>query len=152
MSLESTRDEVTRHLLTTRAELTQAIDGLSREQLIAPSIDGWSVKDHLAHLAFWDELRANEILRISAGYETAWPLSIDISEAVNAIVQPCRSRLSLPQVLWELESARRRVLDAVAAANERGLDGGLYGEAGLRTTHDLAHAAYIRDWRARAGI
>jgi hypothetical protein len=31
--------------------LLAAITGLSGEEMTEPSLDGWSVKDHLAHLA-----------------------------------------------------------------------------------------------------
>ena len=57
------RQELLAHYRRSRAELLAAIDGLSDAQLCDPSIDGWSVKDHLAHLAFWDDIRAAEVQR-----------------------------------------------------------------------------------------
>ena len=52
------RDALLRHYRQMRTELLAAIDGLSDEALVEPSLDGWSVKDHLAHIAHWDEIRA----------------------------------------------------------------------------------------------
>jgi hypothetical protein len=128
-----------------------ALESLSEAQMIEPTIDGWSVKDHLAHLAFWDDLRAADIERISAGYESAWHLA-ESSERLNEIVQGARSGLSIKQVMLEMAAARERVIDAVSAASDRGLDASLYGEASLRSTHDLDHAGYIRNWRSQKGI
>lgn len=151
MNLQETRDEIIQHLLGIRAGFLAAVDGLSEAQMTEPTIDGWSVKDHLMHLAFWHELRASEIVRVSAGYEHAWPLSVD-SQAVNDIVQPARSKLSLEQARWEYEAALHRVLGSIATANERALTQAYYGEVGLRPTHDLAHADFIRKWGQERGI
>ena len=43
------RDALLRHYRESRAALLAAIDGLTDAQMTDPSIDGWSVKDHLAH-------------------------------------------------------------------------------------------------------
>jgi hypothetical protein len=148
MNLNTTQEEIIQHLRDIRVQFLNALEGLSEDQMIEPSIDGWSVKDHLSHLAFWHELRASEILRVTAGYDHAWPLSLD-SQAVNDIVQSARSHLSLAQALWEYDSAVQKAIDAVANADERGLTQANYGEVGLRPTHDLGHADFIRNWRKR---
>jgi len=57
------RDALLQHYRETQQELLSAIDGLSDELLTEPSLDGWSVKDHLAHIAFWDDIRASEVAR-----------------------------------------------------------------------------------------
>ena len=62
-----------------------------------------------------------------------------------------RRDLSLEQARWELEHSRAVLLDTIEAATERGLDGSLYGEAGLRSTHEGAHTEWIRRWRAESG-
>ena len=134
------------------AELSVAIDGLSDEQLSDPSIDGWSVKDHLAHMALWDDVRASEIVRISAGHDSAWRMAEGQDDMYNALAYGLRRAMTVAQVRWELETSRRKVLDAIAAATPRGLDPTLYCEAGLRSTHAAAHAAWIRRWRSEQGI
>jgi hypothetical protein len=63
-----------------------------------------------------------------------------------------RRELSLAQVRWELETSRRRLLDAIAAAAERALDPGLYGEAGLRSGHEAEHTGWIKRWRGEQGL
>ena len=151
MSLQDRRTEILDHLREIRTQFLGALDGLSDEQMSDPSIDGWSVKDHLVHLAFWHDLRASEIVRITAGYEHAWPPTVD-SQALNDIVQPARANLGAEQALWEYESALERVEAAVTVANERGLAPDRYGEVGPDTTHDVEHAGFIRKWRERRGI
>lgn len=151
MDLQQARDAVTKHFREIRTQFIGAIEGLTEAQITEPSIDGWSVKDHLNHLAFWHDLRCSEIVRISAGFEHAWPLSAD-SQALNDIVQPARANLSVEQARWEYESAIDRIIAAVGQANERGLTQSHYGEVGLATTHDLAHAEFIGNWRQARGL
>ena len=63
-----------------------------------------------------------------------------------------RRNLTPTQAKWELESSRNKLLDAIANATERGLDGALYGEAGLVSTHQAQHAGWIQQWRKTKGI
>lgn len=145
------RDALLRHYRRTREALLAAIDGLSDEQMTGRTLDGWSVKDHLAHLATWDEIRALEVDRISAGHETAWPLS-PAADAYNGVSYELRAGLSLDQVRWELATSRQRLLDAIAQASERGLDASLYGDAGLTSGHEAQHTAWIKRWRSERGM
>lgn len=139
------------HYRQMRAALLAAMDGMPDARLIEPSLDGWSVKDHLAHIALWDELRASEVTRIAAGHSSAWRMSGEQDAAVNEVVHDVRAALSLGQVRWELATSRERLLHAIAAATPRGLDGSLYGEAGLRSTHEAQHTGWIRRWRTEQG-
>src|SRR5256714_14442416 len=116
------KDELLRHFRRTREGLMSAIDGLSDEQMSEPSLDGWSVKDHLAHIALWDDLRAAEVERISAGYETALRMTGKQDAAYNEMSYDLRRNLSLDQVRWEFETSRQRLLNALSAATPRALD------------------------------
>ena len=147
------RDGLLQHYRQMREELLSAIDGLSDELMTEPSLDSWSVKDHLAHLALWDDIRASEMVRISAGYDSAWPgMTGDQVEAYNALINELRLPLSLDQVRWELATSRQRVLDAIFSATARGLDASLYREAGLRSTHEAQHTGWIKRWRGERGV
>jgi uncharacterized damage-inducible protein DinB len=145
------RDALLRHYRQTRDDLLGAIDGLSDAQMAEPSLDGWSVRDHLAHLALWDEIRAAEVARISAGHDSAWRMTDEQDAAYNVLGHDLRRALSVEQVRWELATSRRQLLDAIAAASERGLDASLYGEAGLRSGHEAQHTAWIKRWRSERG-
>jgi uncharacterized damage-inducible protein DinB len=146
------KEALLQHYRQMRQELLAAIDGLSDERMTEPSIDGWSVKDHLAHLALWDDIRAGEVARISSGHDSAWRMSGEQDEAFNALGYALRLVLPLEQVRWESATSHRRLLDALAAATPRGLDPSRYGEAGLRSTHAAAHAGWITRWRKERGI
>lgn len=145
------RDGLLRHYRQERAALLAALDGLSDAALVEASLDGWSVKDHLAHLALWDELRGAEVERISAGYETAWHMTSAQSDAYNAVGYDLRRALPLEQALWELTTTRQRLLDAISHATARGLEPSHYGEAGLRSTHEAEHTDWIARWRRQRG-
>ncbi len=135
-----------------RADLLSAIDGVSDELLSARTLDGWSVKDHLAHLAVWDDVRSSEVVRISAGYESAWRMNDEQDDLYNAITHDLRRELSIAQVRWEFDASHQRLLNAIGAATGRGLDGSLYGEAGLNSSHEADHTKWIRRWRGEQGL
>ena len=42
--------------------------------------------------------------------------------------------------------------DAIASATDSGLDPSLYGEAGLRSTHEAQHTVWIKRWRGEKGV
>src|SRR6059036_4000408 len=105
------REDLLRRYRESRAKLLQAIESLTDEQMSEPSLDGWSVKDHLAHIALWDDIRASEVTRISAGHDSAWRMSGEQDEAYNQMSHELRLRLSPQQTRWELDTSRQRLLD-----------------------------------------
>jgi uncharacterized damage-inducible protein DinB len=135
-----------------RDELLEAIDGLTDEQLTEQSLDGWSVKDHLAHLAMWDDVRATEVARISAGHASAWRMTEEQDLAYNAMAHRLRQGLSVEQVRWELTASRQKLLDAIETVTPRGLDASLYGASSLVSSHEQEHTGWIKRWRAEKGI
>ena len=145
------RDTLLEYYRESRAVLVAATDGLDRARMTERTLDGWSVKEHLAHVVLWDELRSSEVERISAGHESAWRMTEAHVDAYNEIGHELRKGLSLAQVMWELEHSRARLLRAIGEASARGLDGSLYGEAGLKSDHEMEHAGWIRAWRKRMG-
>ncbi len=140
--------DLLRHYRESRAKLPEAIDGLTDEQMSDPSIDGWAVKDHLAHLALWDDLRATEVERISAGFESAWKMTEKQDDEYNATGYELRKSMSAAQARWELETSRRKLLDAITAATPRALDPANYGAAGLMSKHEDQHSGWIARWRS----
>jgi hypothetical protein len=146
------KDALLRHYRQMREELLSAISGLSDELMTEPSLDGWSIKDHLAHIALWDDIRASEVTRISAGHGSAWRMTGDQDGVYSALGYSLRLALPLDQVRWELAVSGRRLLDAISSATPRGLDASLYGEAGLRSSHEAVHTGWIKRWRAQRGV
>jgi uncharacterized damage-inducible protein DinB len=143
-----TKEELRDHYRAVRQVLMAAIEGLSEAEMLEPSLDGWSVKDHLAHLSAWDEVRVMEIDRISAGRRSVWPIMTrEQVDAFNDLTVEVRRPLSVEEVIREMTASREGVIAAIERASERALDSSRYGEAGLRSIHDLDHAETIRQWR-----
>jgi uncharacterized damage-inducible protein DinB len=146
------KDTLLEHYRQSRQQLLAALDGLNDEQLTDPSLDGWSVKDHLAHLALWDDVRAQEVARISAGHASACRMTEEQDAVYNDLGYALRQPLSLEQIRWELATSRQRLLEAITAATPLGLDASRYGEAGLNSRHEAQHTDWIRRWRDERGI
>ena len=145
------KDALHQHYAGMRQDLLSAIDGLNDERMVEATIDGWSVKDHLAHIALWDDIRASEVARISAGHDSAWRMTAEQDASLNAMAYDLRRSLSLSQAKWEFSTSVQRLNDAISTATPRGLDASLYGEAGLRSTHETQHASWIKRWRREKG-
>lgn len=152
MTDDEKKAELIANLRDRSAELKASLAGLSDAQMEEQSLDGWSPKDHVSHCAVWHDIRASEIARISAGYETAWPgMPTDENNAFNDTTAAQRRHLSLQQVWWEYDSALQRVIDALQSATPRGLNESLYGESPPRTGHDAQHAGWLLRWRGERG-
>ncbi len=145
------RGDLQEHYRRMRAELLMLLDGLSDDQMLERTLDGWSVKDHLTHVAFWDELRAADIRRISAGFESACHISEEQVEVLNEINHALFADCSLAQAWWEIEQAHEEVLAALATASPRGLEPEHYVGVGLQSDHEAEHIGWIRAWRERMG-
>jgi hypothetical protein len=145
------RDELLRHYEEMHGGLLAAIDGLDDGALTDPSLDGWSVVDHLMHIAAWDEIRAAEVTRMSAGHATAWRMTGEQDGEFNTLLETLRRGMSVAQARWEIETTQRRLIEAIAAAPPAALDASRYGEAGLRSYHKREHAGWIRRWREDRG-
>lgn len=152
MTVAEERGDLLRHYGESRARLMAAIDGLTDAQMSEPTIDGWAVKDHLAHLAFWDDMRADEVKRISAGHESVLRMTEKQDDDHNATGYELRRSMSATQARWELENSRMKLVDAICAAPARALDADLYGAAGLRSQHEGQHAGWIERWRGERGF
>ncbi len=76
------KDELLQHYRRTREGLMSAIDGLSDEQMSEPSLDGWSVKDHLAHI--YNEV-GYELRRRMSAAQAKWELERSRKHLLDAI-------------------------------------------------------------------
>ena len=139
-----------------RVELLAVIEGLSDDQMAAPSLDDWSVRDQLAHIAAWDELRYYEIMRVVRGQPTIYHDLRDDYEVkdINRAFTYFRRNLTRDEMLRELGFCRGRVMELVETISEEKVAEAAQGRVriGRIAEHDLDHAAQIRDWRKREGI
>lgn len=133
------------HLARSWQNLLDADAGIPEERMVEPGVVGeWSVKDVLAHVAYWDNDRLERIDRFVNGLpepdETDW-------QAVNERVYAERRDWPLADVRRDLLDTHERLLTALCHAP--GYDHALLQED---WEHYDEHAAEIRAWRARVGI
>jgi len=142
-------------LEATRRETMDAINGIPEDKMTVPSFGTWSVKDVLCHLASWEQLAVADLQRVGRGHipqlATFRPEDVD---DWNAWLMRSRNLFPLPQVMFELEDARRQLVDALNALPDNLFatgqmarmltDGLVHGEQG--------HTADIRSWRQKEGV
>lgn len=150
--MTETRQSLLNHFEESRSALLAALEGLTASQMLEPTLDGWSVKDHLAHLAFWDDLRADEVIRLSAGYASVLKMTPEQDDVANTLAYDVRREISLDQARWELDHSYARLVAALTTATGSALHPGAYGEAGILSRHGFEHAEYIRAWRERTNV
>jgi hypothetical protein len=102
--------EVLERVHTTWAALHEAIAGLSDQQLTQPGPEGWSVKDHLAHIMVWDSvpiavLRGEPQHRAFGLDRDAYD-RIDSVDQLNAIIYEQFKGVPLAEVRTGLDSVR----------------------------------------------
>jgi hypothetical protein len=154
MRAATTRDQLLLEMDAARDRVSEAIAGLTEDQMSRSDIDGWSVKDHLTHLTLWHELRFFELSRIARGGSAAFPVTDEAGvEQINNQFAANRRPLPLAQVLADLDFAREMVRQAVASTPEDRLDLRFYEELGPNGAgHETAHAVMITAWRQKEGI
>ena len=142
-------------LETTRRETLDTIEGIPEDKMTVPSFGTWSVKDVLCHLTSWEQLAVADLQRVGRGHipQLATFRGEDVDDW-NACLMRSRSLFPLPQVMFELEDARRQLIDALTALADNLfatgqvarmlIDGLVHGEQ--------SHIADIRAWRQKEGV
>jgi uncharacterized protein (TIGR03083 family) len=145
-----TKAELLARMRTARARLETILAGLDEATLAAPGPEGWSVKDHLAHLAAWErKVLANLVGRAShealgvpeAVYKSGdW---VQINEYVRA---PDKDR-PVAEVVAEFRRVYPIITQRVAELPDEQLFGAddslLNNIAGNTYGHDEEHRPWI---------
>jgi uncharacterized protein (TIGR03083 family) len=108
-----------------RAALDQTIAHLSDAQLVAPGpYEGWSVKDHLAHLAAWEQGIA-ALLQRRPRYAA---MGVDAptnptagTDGINAVIYQRDKDRPLAEVLADFRQAQQALLAALAPLSDADL-------------------------------
>jgi hypothetical protein len=147
------------------ATLQDTLAGLNEQQLTAPGPEGWSIKDHLAHLSTWEKV----LLTILGGkpQHVAFDLDadaydrIDSVDQLNAIVYERHKGRSLDEVLAESARVHADMLSAVQRLSDADLERSIadFGAdrddhrsirakiEGDSYAHYAEHVSWIRDVR-----
>src|SRR5436309_7185711 len=140
---------------STRMELLLA--QLSVAEINQPGAVGvWSVKDVLAHIAFWERYAAN-IVQAAARGETPDLVADDETERRNASVVAQYYQRSLAAVIADWQQAREDLLEEIACLEDEDLNdpNRFHWSAGQTLLdhiadssfgHEQEHIAQIRAW------
>jgi hypothetical protein len=94
--------------------LMQTIEGLSPEQMDAPLAGGWSVKDHLAHLAAWEQFMLHYHLggqppHQAMGFDPATFKGLD-EDGINALIYERSQDHTVEEILDNFKRSHSEVL------------------------------------------
>ena len=122
--LPATKRELLDRIERARAALARVVGGLSHGQIVAPGPDGgWSVKDHLAHLAAWEAGMAALLQRrprypamgVGDAYLTAG------EDAINDMIHERSKGRPPAEVLADLRKAQQELLASLAGLTDADL-------------------------------
>ena len=118
------KEELLKRIRRSRSALEETIAGLSEEQLARPGPEGWSIKDHLAHMAIW-ELGIVALLRRQPRFE-AMGGAVAVAQGksedeVNDRIYRQHDGLSVPAVLEEFRTAHNQMLQILDELAEEDL-------------------------------
>jgi hypothetical protein len=133
------------------AELRQAIEGLSDEQMRRVWLGTWGVREILVHISGWHREMIPVLDRIVRGEVPPYPAgAYDDVDAWNARFVERQAGVKTADVLAELETSHRDFVRVAAVVPEQHFAPGgaardLFEGAG--PGHYREHAAQIREWR-----
>jgi Mycothiol maleylpyruvate isomerase N-terminal domain len=125
--------------------LQETVRGLDERRITTPGPEGWSVKDHLAHLARWegavlDRLEGRDPL-VALGIGEAQERDED---AINAMLQERDASLSTPEVVRLLAQTHARMIARVEAMDTAALERWIGHIQGNTHEHFDEHIGWMR--------
>ena len=152
--MDETRASIYRLLSEARRELNRTIAGMRPDEMSVCMMEDWSVKDLLAHVAFWEEIAIPDFERAARGHAPALanfdPKNVD---TWNALAMSMRRRFSAEQVLFELAAMREAMIARLDYLPDTTFASGwVPAYCGISARHDRDHAKHIREWREKAGV
>jgi len=147
------REQLLQRLEAAWVAFNDGYAGLPDEMLTEPGVvEDWSVKDMIAHVAWWEEEALAHLPRILAGgrpprYSTTYG-GID---AFNALMAERKRDLSLAEVRRQAEETHRRLVAYLQSVPEEEFTRETRFRRRLRLdtySHYPIHTAAIQEWRA----
>lgn len=120
---DATLDELLAETAATRGELEAFVAALPAERLLHPGPDGWTMKDHLAHIAAWDAALV-AVLRREPWY-AGFGIEIDPAigfDGINERIRAATAAHPLRQVLSAFRGNRAALVGALRALDPRAID------------------------------
>jgi hypothetical protein len=107
-----------------REVLEKTLEGLSDAQLTSPGKDGWSIKDHLMHIAVWEQgivALLNKQSRYAAMglSRDEWRIEYpDFDNKTNALIHERTKSRTLAEVRAAFHDSHQQMLDVLARLTE----------------------------------
>ncbi len=135
-------------------EFNESYAGLSEAELMEPGVTGgWSVRDIVAHVTWWEEEALTHLPTIlQGGTPPRYSAAYGGIDAFNARMTERKRDLALAEVLKERDETHRRLLDFLRSAPEEQFIRETRFRRRLRLdtySHYSLHAEAIRTWRER---
>lgn len=126
--------------------------GLSDSELMEPGVlGGWSVRDIIAHVTWWEEEALTHLpLILDGGKPPRYSVTYGGIDVFNAQMTERKSDLPLSEVLRQRDDTHRRLIDFIQSAPEDQFirETRLRHRLRLDTySHYPEHAEAIRKWR-----
>lgn len=151
-----TQDKLVQKLEKAWSAFQDSFAGLSAAQMTEPGVTGeWSVKEILAHVTTWEqEALKNLPVILAGGRLSRYAVLYGGIDAFNAQTTEQKRKLSLDEVLAEMEATHRQLVALVQQAPEEAVTTETRYRRRLRQdtySHYPIHEAAIREWRAQKG-
>jgi hypothetical protein len=147
-----TRDQLLERIERAWQAFHSSYAGLGEERLLEPGVvEDWSVKDLIAHVAWWEEEALTHLPHILAGGRPPrYSVTYGGIDAFNALMAERKQELSLAEVLAYAEDTHQRLLALLQAAPDDQITTETRFRRRLRLdtySHYPIHTAMIRRWR-----
>jgi uncharacterized RmlC-like cupin family protein len=160
--LPTTKHALLASITLRRAELEATIAAVPIDRREEPLPSGWSVKDLVAHITFWERALLDRLEAVAAGRAIsapAYPIDADV-DATNARVQAEHSSQSWDVLHFDFAEVHRRMTELVARLDDADLFDPTRAQALIgveeytvadriyaeTTEHFGEHTAEIRTW------
>ncbi len=119
------KSELLSRIYSSRAALEDALNSLDEELLTRPGREGWSIRDHLAHLAAWEAgmvalLQQHPRLQ-AMGLDPREAVGLD-TDQINDLVQRRHAHLSLQEVMAFFQEAHRQMIETLNGMSDEDLN------------------------------
>jgi hypothetical protein len=143
------RDQLLRSTREAHTRLEELLAGLSEEEQTHPGVtDDWSVKDHLAHLTWWEQ----RVIRMLAGDPdpiAVIPGGADGEDAINAYVFAQNRDRSLADVRAAFDTSYQQMFHLIASVPDDVFDARHDWISGNADSHYDEHLRMLQSWRER---